>query len=50
MSYAYILTNNQIGLPTVFYTDYYHRGIKDEIDELISIHKAHIAGATSGII
>ena len=46
LSYAYILTNNQIGLPTVFYTDYYHRGIKDEIDELISIHKAHIAGAT----
>ena len=55
LGYAYLLTNNQIGLPTVFYPDYYGSTIpnaptvnlKAEIDELIQIHKDHIFGAPS---
>lgn len=54
LAYAYILTNNQIGLPNVFYPDYYGVTIphaptinmKTEIDELIQIHKTYIAGST----
>lgn len=45
LAYAYILTNNQIGLPAVFYYDYYNRGLKDRIDALIKIHTNHIFGA-----
>ncbi len=46
LSYAYTLTNNQIGLPSVFYFDYYNRGLKSQINELISIHNSYIFGAT----
>jgi alpha-amylase len=52
LAYAYLLTNNQIGLPCVFYAEYfgvqpnsdYPPGvnIKAEIDELIDLHKTHI--------
>ncbi|UCE20166.1 MAG: T9SS type A sorting domain-containing protein [Gemmatimonadota bacterium] len=45
LAYAYILTNNQVGLPTVFYYDYYNRGLKDKIDKLIEVHRNHIYGA-----
>lgn len=45
LPYAYILTNNQIGLPCVFYDDYYNRGLKPQIDELIDIHRQYIFGA-----
>lgn len=59
LGYAYILTNNQIGMPTIFYPDYYTMadykpfptydlpGMKDEIDALMAVHKKHISGATS---
>lgn len=58
LSYAYILTNNQVGLPCVFYPDYYGATIKmdngntlvvpplqSEINALISVHKDYIFGA-----
>ncbi len=58
LGYAYILTNNQIGLPCVFYPDYYGAtlkmddnttlvvpSLKSQIDALISVHKAYIFGA-----
>ncbi len=53
LAYAYILTNNQLGLPTVFYPDYYQingfprGGLKKQIDGLISLHKKYIYGASS---
>ncbi|MFH1198009.1 MAG: alpha-amylase family glycosyl hydrolase [bacterium] len=53
LAYAYILTNNQVGLPCVFYPDYYSvtgfpdGGLKNQIDALISVHKQFIVGATS---
>lgn len=53
LAYAYILTNNQIGLPSVFYPDYYHvpsfanTGMKNEIDALINVHRQFIFGASS---
>ncbi len=53
LAYAYILTNNQVGLPCVFYPDYYevagftNTGLKTKIDALINVHKHFIAGASS---
>jgi alpha-amylase len=57
LAYAYILTNNRLGLPCIFYPDYYGVDIygagdpldeqKSAIDALISVHKNYIAGATS---
>ncbi len=61
LGYVYLLTNNKLGIPTVFYPDYfgypddaltypYHpTGIdplKEEIDQLIGIHKKYIYNAT----
>lgn len=46
LAYAYILTNNQVGLPSVYYYDYYNRGLRTEIDKLIRIHQDHISGAS----
>lgn len=59
LAYAYILTNNQIGIPSVFYPDYfgypqngpvyhptYKGGHKNAINQLISIHKQYIYGAS----
>lgn len=52
LGYAYLLTNNKVGLPSVFYPDYYYvtgfdkGGLKNKIDELIAVHKKHIFGAT----
>ncbi len=47
LAYAYLLTNNQLGVPCVYYPDYYSLGIKAKIDTLMSIHKNYIYGATS---
>ena len=58
LAYAYILINNQIGLPSVFYGDYYgeqsempeyleKKPLKKEINQLIKTHKAYIYGSTS---
>lgn len=55
LTYAYILTNNQIGQPCVFYPDYFGTSIpnapnfalKPQIDKLMDIHKKNIFGATS---
>jgi hypothetical protein len=49
LAYAYILTNNQFGLPCVFYPDYYTvsgfpNAGKSKIDALINVHKNFIAG------
>lgn len=54
LAYAYILTNNKIGLPCVFYPDYFgvsypHAptvNLQTQIDELIEIHSSHIFGGT----
>lgn len=48
--YAYILTNNQIGAPCVFYPDYYGVQVgnaplihlEDEINDLVTLHKTYI--------
>ncbi len=29
LAYAYILTNNQLGIPTVYYPDYFYSGLKE---------------------
>jgi hypothetical protein len=57
LAYAYILTNNQIGTPVVYYPDYYGyeaatgqygfhpQGLpafKDEINDIIAVHKLYI--------
>jgi hypothetical protein len=52
LAYAYLLTNNQIGLPCVFYAEYFgvrpnndyppNVNLKSQIDELIQIHKDYI--------
>lgn len=46
LAYAYILTNNQAGLPCVYYDDYYNKGLQNPINHLIEIHKNYIFGAT----
>ncbi len=53
LAYAYILTNNQVGLPSVFYPDYFGTSIpnapvsnlKSQIDELMNIHKSYITNS-----
>ena len=58
LAYAYILSNNQLGLPAVFYGDYYglqseleeymdETPLKTAIDQLIKTHQAYIYGATA---
>jgi len=47
LAYAYILSNNQVGLPCVFYKDYINRGLQSAIDSLIQVHQTHIYGASS---
>ncbi len=46
LAYAYTLTNNQLGVASVFYPDYYSN-LKSKINQLIEIHKNYIYGATS---
>lgn len=55
LAYAYILTNNRVGLPSVFHPDYYGIDIygpanplaaqQTAIDELMQVHKDYITGA-----
>ena len=58
LAYAYILTNNQVGLPAVFYADYYgelsesesHLGkapLQEDINQLLSAHRKYIHQSTS---
>jgi hypothetical protein len=60
LAYAYLLTNNKVGLPCVFYPDYYgypnngstyyppdKNGLKTKIDQLMSLHAAYVHGSTS---
>ena len=44
LAYSYIFTNNAVGLPCVYYPDYYlsNGSYKTEIDELIDLHKKFI--------
>lgn len=57
LAYAYLLTNNQIGLPEIFDIDYYgskienkyytdQLALKAEIDQLIKAHREYIYNAT----
>lgn len=54
LGYAYLLTNNQVGLPCIFYPDYYgtniphapNESLKEELDDLLQIHKVYINGST----
>ncbi len=53
LAYAYILTNNKVGLPCVFYPEYFGDSIpnapqqylKPAIDQLWDAHKQYITGA-----
>ena len=55
LAYAYLLTNNQVGLPTVYYPDYAGASIpnaplqrlKPEIDALLEVQREAIAGASA---
>ncbi len=54
LAYVYLLTNNQIGLPCVFYPDYFGvnlgyaqpPALKTQIDALMNLHSSYIYGAT----
>jgi alpha-amylase len=47
LPYAYILTNIKLGVPTVFYTDYYGvNNMRGSINALMKAHKKYITGAT----
>jgi alpha-amylase len=53
LAYAYILTNNQVGSPSVFYPDYFGVQVgntplidlKDEIKALVNVHQQYIYGS-----
>ena len=55
LAYAYILTNNQVGLPSIFYPDYFGDVIpnaptvtlKNEINALIALHRDYIYQSTN---
>jgi hypothetical protein len=63
LAYAYLLTNNQVGVPTIFYPDYYGYpapagglysyhpanlpALKPEINRLINVLKTYINGSPS---
>jgi alpha-amylase len=58
LAYAYILTNNQIGLPTIFYGDYFggqseldgylgKEPLRKPIDQLIKAHREFMFNSTS---
>jgi len=47
LAYAYLLTNNQVGLPVVHYQDYFDLGLKPEIDRLLTLHKQYIYQAST---
>ena len=46
LGYAYLLSNNRVGLPCVFYPDYYDSGaMRYEIDGLLEVLRTYIAGS-----
>ncbi len=52
LAYAYILTNNKVGTPSVYYPDYYDTtgntlGNKVKIDKLIEINKKYINNSSN---
>ena len=58
LAYAYTLTNNQLGMPAVFYADYYghesgadlyldQEPLKDTIDQLMKVHREYIHHSTT---
>lgn len=60
LAYTYLLTNNQIGVPTVFYPDYFgypasgpsyypsdKSDKKYQVNQLLDIHKKYIFGSSS---
>lgn len=55
LAYAYILTNNKVGLPCVFYPEYFGEvvpnypniNLQAKIDQLIGVHQDYILGSTS---
>lgn len=47
LAYAYILTNNKLGVPCVYYPDYYApRNLQYKINGLMLAHSRYIYGAT----
>lgn len=47
LAYAYIMTNNKVGVPCVYFTDYYAPGnLRYVIDGLMEAHERYIFGAT----
>ncbi len=46
LAYTYILTDNQIGLPMIYYKDYYNYNLKSYIDPVIAIHNTYIYGSS----
>lgn len=55
LAYAYMLTNNQLGAPCVFYPDYYGVQVgntplidlQDEINNLVYLHQQYIFGSSN---
>lgn len=47
LAYAYILTNNQLGVPCVFYPDYFeNNSLAANIKALMEVHRKYIFGAS----
>jgi glycosidase len=47
LGYAYILTNNKLGVPCVYHTDYFApNNLKYQIDGLMEAHRRYIFGAS----
>ncbi|OAV45943.1 hypothetical protein A3850_018770 [Lewinella sp. 4G2] len=55
LAYAYIMTNNQLGVPSIFYPDFFGTelpnapqiDLSEELTQLMSIHQQYIVNATS---
>ena len=48
LAYAYILTNNKLGVPSVFYPDFYGAtNYRGAIKGLMKLHRNYIYGATA---
>lgn len=48
LAYAYVLTQNQLGLPSVYYSDYFRDNLlRGQINALMEVHKRYIFGCTA---
>jgi alpha-amylase len=48
LGYAYILTQNQLGLPSVYYSDYFRNNlIRAQINALMQVHRRYIFGSVA---